>query len=39
MNNIQTTKYGTYRTRNKNGERRTFKTLQEAKMWRSTSTG
>ena len=32
MNNIQTTEYGTYRTRNKSGERKTFKTLQDAKL-------
>ena len=34
LNNIQTTEYGTYRTRNKSGNRRTFKTIEEAKLFR-----
>jgi hypothetical protein len=35
MNNIQITKYGTYRTRNKSGLK-TFKTVQEAILFRNT---
>ena len=34
LNNIQTTKYSTYRTRNKSGIRRSFKTIQQAKLFR-----
>ena len=34
LNNIQTTKYNTFRTRNKSGIRRSFKTIEEAKLFR-----
>ena len=34
MNNIQMTEYNTYRTRNISGIRRTFKTIEEAKLFR-----
>ena len=37
MNNINKTKFGTYRVRNKDGDRKSFKTMQEAIIFKYSS--